>query len=122
MPRYELAPLTIAKMENSNTCGSWYSLPSARRGSRILARSESKGSNDFKATSVIRSPRIDSDFFNLRNPLSLVAPQFAETCCIRDSVQSVEQPYAVYTPAKNARGSELRGETRPRRPIPRRVA
>src|SRR5271170_4294511 len=109
MPRYELAPLTIAKMENSSTCGSWYSLPSARRGSRILASSESKGSNDFKATSVIRSPRIDSDFFNLRNPLSLVAPQFTETCCIRDSVQSVEQPCELPEPEQDIAAAELLG-------------
>src|SRR5277367_6082798 len=41
---------------------------------------------------MIRSPRIDSDFFRLRNPPPPVAPQNVEWCCIWDSVQSVEQP------------------------------
>src|ERR1035441_1123577 len=35
---------------------------------------------------MIRSPHIDSDFFDLRNPPSLVTAQFVETCCVRDSV------------------------------------
>src|SRR5271168_3799241 len=43
---------------------------------------------------MIRSPRIDSDFFRLRNPPPPVAPQNVEWCCIWDSVQSVEQPWA----------------------------
>src|SRR5271167_1085854 len=43
---------------------------------------------------MIRSPRIDSDFFRLRNPPPPVAPQNVEWCCIWDSVQSVEQPCA----------------------------
>src|SRR5579863_2501070 len=51
MPRYELAPLTMAKMENSNTCGNRYSLPSARRGSGIVASSARNGSKDFTAIS-----------------------------------------------------------------------
>src|SRR5277367_5540338 len=42
---------------------------------------------------MIRSPRIDSDFFRLRNPPPPVAPQNVEWCCIWDSVQSVEQPW-----------------------------
>ena len=44
---------------------------------------------------MIRSPPIDSDFFNLRNPPSPVDPQFVETCCITDSVESVEQPCPI---------------------------
>src|SRR5277367_5138201 len=47
---------------------------------------------------MIRSPRIDSDFFRLRNPPPPVAPQNVEWCCIWDSVQSVEQP-CMRTPA-----------------------
>src|SRR5271156_366947 len=44
---------------------------------------------------MIRSPRIDSDFFRLRNPPPPVAPQNVEWCCIWDSVQSVEQPWVM---------------------------
>src|SRR5271157_2071004 len=41
---------------------------------------------------MIRSPHTDSDFFRPRNPPPPVAPQNVESCCIWDSVQSVEQP------------------------------
>src|SRR5271168_578399 len=40
---------------------------------------------------MIRSPRIDSDFFRLRNPPPPVAPQNVEWCCIWDSVQGTVQ-------------------------------
>src|SRR5271156_4527947 len=46
---------------------------------------------------MIRSPRIDSDFFRLRNPPPPVAPQNVEWCCIWDSVQSVEQPWGRWS-------------------------
>src|SRR5271169_6941246 len=42
---------------------------------------------------MIRSPHTDSDFFRPRNPPTPVAPQNVESCCIWDSVQSVEQPW-----------------------------
>ena len=43
---------------------------------------------------MIRSPHTDSDFFRPRNPPPPVAPQNVESCCIWDSVQSVEQPWS----------------------------
>src|SRR5208282_542902 len=47
---------------------------------------------------MIRSPHTDSDFFPPRNPPPPVAPQNVESCCIWDSVQSVEQPWLRYEP------------------------
>ena len=44
---------------------------------------------------MIRSPHTDLDFFRPRNPPPPVAPQNVESCCIWDSVQSVEQPWPV---------------------------
>ena len=44
---------------------------------------------------MIRSPHTDSDFFRPRNPPPPVAPQNVKSCCIWDSVQSVEQPGAL---------------------------
>src|SRR5580698_9454862 len=69
-------------------------LPSARRGSGIAASSARKGSNDLKATSEsIRSPQTDSDFFTQRNRPLHLPRQDLQSCCIRDSVESVEQPW-----------------------------
>ena len=48
---------------------------------------------------MIRSPHTDTDFFRPRNPPPPVAPQNVESCCIWDSVQSVEQPWIPYEAA-----------------------
>ena len=68
------------------------SLPSARRGSGIVARSERRRSNDFKATSDDSVADIDSDFFNLRNPPSPVAPQFSKPVALRTQYRALNSP------------------------------
>ena len=42
---------------------------------------------------LIRSPHTDSDFFARRNRPPRLPRQDLETCCLRDSVESVEQPW-----------------------------
>jgi len=42
---------------------------------------------------LIRSPHTDSDFFARRNRPPRLPRQDLESCCIRDSVESVEQPW-----------------------------
>src|SRR3954463_9902914 len=51
MPRYELHPVTMARMENNRTCGSLYSWPCPRRGSGTSASNPSNGANAVTATS-----------------------------------------------------------------------
>ena len=43
---------------------------------------------------LIRPPHRDSDFFRLRNRPLLLAHHYVGSCCIRDSVKSVEQPWS----------------------------
>jgi len=41
---------------------------------------------------MIRLPHRESDFLDPRNPSFLVTPQIIGTCCVKDSVQRIEQP------------------------------
>src|ERR1700722_18101830 len=50
MPRDELQPVTMARIENSNTWGRLYSFPCARRGSGTSANKSSNGPNPATAT------------------------------------------------------------------------
>ena len=76
MPRYELQPVTMARMENSKTWGSLYFYPCPRRGSETPASKSSNGSNVVTATSdavaapgvrdppIRESPLLPSRHFN----------------------------------------------------------
>src|SRR5271165_3445352 len=48
----------------------------------------------------IRSPHTDSDFFASRNRPLRLSHQELENCCIWDSVESVEQPWAIPQPTR----------------------
>src|SRR5271166_636579 len=58
----------------------------------------------------IRSPHTDSDFFAPRNRPLRLSHQELENCCIWDSVESVEQPWAAPGPA--AAGAAQRARRR----------
>src|SRR6202034_4630901 len=62
---------------------------------------------------MIRSPHTDSDFFRPRNPPPPVAPQNVESCCIWDSVQSVEQPWPIPVAGQQAPFSVQLSQCRP---------
>src|SRR5436305_14877127 len=96
MPRYELQPVTTAKIENSNTWGSLYFCPCPRRGSATSANKPSKGENGNTATSdsvatlgVRHSPIRESPFLSaasVRSPHVAARTQFSPPA-------SVEQPW-----------------------------
>src|SRR5580700_401897 len=96
MPRYELQPVTMARMENSNTCGSLYFCPCPRRGSGTSASRSSNGANVVTATSDsvaapgVRHPPIRESLFSSAASL--------RTACVAARTHfslpnSIEQPW-----------------------------
>src|SRR5580700_6252363 len=99
MPRYELQPVTMARMENSNTCGSLYFCPCPRRGSGTSASRSSNGANVVTATSDsvaapgVRHPPIRESLFSSAASL--------RTACVAARTHfslpnSIEQPWSHF--------------------------